>query len=440
MKKRLLSLMLVVALIITVVGCGSKGTSTNTNSGADSSASGGPAKVESPITINFWHTFGSGDLLEYMEDAVQRFNETNEYGITVNATFIGSYATVRAQLTTSIGAGDNPQVAVIGMSDILGTSGVLADMTPYVERDGVDLSTYDEPATTSMYCDDKLTQMPFIRSITTMYYNIDMFKAAGYDSAPKTIAEMEEMCKKVAQVNNCYGMELLNDVGFYHEGLIRSLEAEGLCDKDNSGASCLEDGTLLQLLSDWSRWCEEGWCYAPDVSDATNKMYQMLYNGELASCFASSAVKTTIMNYGKEAGVNIGCAPMPTYTGEGGCGGGGDLAIVSANNDDQQIAASWEFVKFLMSDEEVAIRSEASGYLPTSTGAAKLMEDVFAADPYLKILYDARQSVTDNVASIKSAEWHTQIATAASYVIQDKSMTPKEAIDYLKSMESSIFY
>lgn len=166
----------------------------------------------------------------------------------------------------------------------------------------------------------------------------------------------------------------------------------------------------------------------------------MLYNGEIASCFASSAVKTTLMNYGKEAGVNIGCAPMPTYTGEGGCGGGGDLAIIAANNDDQQIAASWEFVKFLMSDEEVATRSEASGYLPTSPGAAKLMEDVFAADPYLKLLYDARQGVEDNTATIESSEWTTQVETAASYVIQDKSMTPKEAIDYLKSMESSIFY
>lgn len=438
MKKRLLSLMLVAALIVTIVGCGSKGTSTG--SGAGTNTSGGPAKVESPITINFWHTFGSGDLAEYMKDAVKRFNETNEYGITVNSTFIGSYATIRAQLTTSIGAGDNPQVAVLGMSNILAQAGVLTDMTPYAERDGVDVSTYDEAATKSMYCDGKLTQLPFLRSITTMYYNIDMFKAAGYDSAPKTVAEMEEACKKVAQVNNCYGMEMLLDMGFYHTGLLRSLGSDGLCDADNSGASCLEDGTLLQLISDWSRWCEEGWCYAPDVSDGTNKMYQMLYNGEIASCFASSAVKTTLMNYGKEAGVNIGCAPMPTYTGEGGCGGGGDLAIIAANNDDQQIAASWEFVKFLMSDEEVATRSEASGYLPTSPGAAKLMEDVFAADPYLKLLYDARQGVEDNTATIESSEWTTQVETAASYVIQDKSMTPKEAIDYLKSMESSIFY
>lgn len=440
MKKRLLSLLLVSALVITTMaGCGSKGkdTSTGANAGGDSS---GPAKVEAPITINFWHTFGSGETAEYMEDAVKRFNETNEYGITVNATYIGSYATLRSQLTTSIGAGDNPQVAVLGMQDILSSAGVLADMQPYVDRDGINLDSYDEGAKESMYYEDKLTAMPFLRSITTMYYNVDHFKAAGYDSAPTTVAEMEEMCKKVAQVNNSYGLEMLLDMNFYQTALLRSLGAEGLFDKNQEGASCLEDGTLLQVFTDWNRWIEEGWCYAPDVSDSTNKMYQMLYNGEISACFASSAVKTTLQKYGAEAGANIACAPMPTYAGPGGSGGGGDVSIVAANNDEQQQAASWEFVKFLMSDEEVANRSRATGYLPTSTGSAELMKDDFAADADLKALYEARATIKDVISSTVGTEWTTQVHTAASYMIQDKSMTPQEAIDYLKSMVDSVFY
>ena len=440
MKKRLFSLLLVAALVLTVAGCGSKGKTTTGSSSNEGGSGSGPAYVEKPITINFWHTFGSGETAEYMEDAVKRFNETNEYGITVNATYIGSYATLRSQLTTSIGAGDNPQVAVLGMTDILASAGVLTDMTPYVERDGVDIDTYDEGSIESMYYEGQLTAMPFLRSITTMYYNVDHFKAAGYDAAPTTVAELEEMCKKVAQTNGSYGLEMLLDMNFYQTALIRSLGADGLVDKDQSDASCLEDGTLLQLFEDWNRWCEEGWCYAPDVSDSTNKMYQMLYSGEISACFASSAVKTTLEKYAAEAGTTIACAPMPTYTGAGGCGGGGDVSIVKANNDEQQQAASWEFVKFLMSDEEVANRSRATGYLPTSTGSAELMKDDFAADADLKALYEARKEISDVISSTVGSEWTTQVGTAFSYVLQDKSMTPQEAIDYLKDMKPTVFY
>ena len=216
-----------------------------------------------------------------MEDAVQRFNDTNEYGITVNATYIGNYGTLRTQLTTSIGAGDNPQIAVLGMSDILASAGVLADMKPYAERDEIAVDEYLEGVQTSMYYEDQLTALPFARSCTMYYYNVDMFKDAGYETAPTTIDEMVAACKAVAQKKGVYGFEMLVDMSFYQEALLLSLGSEGLIDDDKSGASCLEDGTFLKMLSDWSTWCKEGWCAAPTVTDATNGMYQMMYSGEL---------------------------------------------------------------------------------------------------------------------------------------------------------------
>lgn len=442
MKKKLLSIVLVFALTLSMVACGGsddkdsdggkkEGTKTEENA---------PAYVTEPITIEFWHTFGSGLQAEYMADAVKRFNETNEYGITVNATYIGNYGTLRTQLTTSIGAGDNPQIAVLGMSDILASAGVLADMKPYAERDEIAVDEYLEGVQTSMYYEDQLTALPFARSCTMYYYNVDMFKDAGYETAPTTIDEMVAACKAVAQKKGVYGFEMLVDMSFYQEALLLSLGSEGLIDDDKSGASCLEDGTFLKMLSDWSTWCKEGWCAAPTVTDATNGMYQMMYSGELASCFASSASLSTIIEYGKQSGQNIAAVPMPTYDGVGGVGGGGDISIVAANNDEQQIAAAWEFAKFLMTDEEVATRSKATGYLPTSQGAADLMADVFAADANMKNAYEARLACVDVPGCTQRSEWQTQAATAVSYVIQDKSKTPEEAIDYLKSMLPTVFY
>ena len=333
MRKKLVSMLLVVTLVLTMAACGETSDEApdgNQNSeetgddtqpeGEDSQDGVGPEYVTAPITIDFWHTFGSGLQAEYMTDAVARFNESNEYGITVNATYIGNYTTLRSQLTTSIGAQDNPQVAVLGMSDILASAGVLVDMQPYADRDGVSLDGVLDGVKTSMYYEDQLTAMPFARSCTLLYYNVDMFAEAGYDSAPTTIDELVEACKAVSEQNGNYGFEMLIDMSFYQEALLRSLGSEGLIDEDKQGASCLDDGTFLQMLSDWDSWIEEGWCVAPTVTDGTNNMYQMMYSGELAACFASSASLSTLVEYGKESGVTIAAAPMPTYSGAGGVG------------------------------------------------------------------------------------------------------------------------
>lgn len=441
MKKRLLSILMVLMMVFSLVACGSgTGGDANSDEGNNKAASDETVYVTEPITIEFWHGFGSGKFAQYINDAVARFNETNEYGITVNSTYIGDYVTIRTQLTTSIGAKNNPQVTVLGMSDILASAGVLADMKAYAERDNVDLDAIYENVRTSMYYDGQLTAMPFLRSCTLYYYNKDMFSAAGYDSAPTSIEEMEKACKAVADKFGVYGYATEISPSFGQLALLESLGAEGLIDEDREGVSNLEDGTMLKVLADWRKWIDEGWCWAPTVTNAQNTMYQMIYTGELASCVASSAALTTITEYAKDANVNIGVAAIPTYDGVGGIGGGGDISIINVNNTDQEIAASWEFVKFLMSDEEVATRSEATGYLPTSDGAAALMKDCFAENPNMEAAYKARMKCQDPAGCIELSEWQTQVTVAMSYVIQDKSMTAKEAIEYLKSMLQTVFY
>ncbi|MBQ8803414.1 MAG: extracellular solute-binding protein [Tyzzerella sp.] len=439
MKKKLLSLVLVFAMMLTMVACGSK--DGDSQAGKDTTPNGDtPAYVTAPITIDFWHTFGAGVYGEYIADAVQRFNDTNEYGITVNATYIGPYTTVRTSLTTSIGAADNPQVAILGMSDILASAGVLADMTPYAERDGYSTDRFYDGIQTSMYYEDQLTALPFIRSCLMYYYNVDMFAAAGYDAAPTTIEEMVEACKAVSAKYNNYGFEMLNEASFVQEYLVRSMGSEGILDENREGASCLEDGTMLKLLTDWSTWTEDGWCAVPKVTDSQNNMCKMLYSGEVASCIASSALLTTIIDNAKESGQNFEAVAVPGYDGSGSVGGGGDISVIAANNDEQQIAAAWEFVKFMMSDEEIAIRSEETGYLPTTEGAADLMGDLFAGDANMQRAYEARQTCADVEGSIERSEWQTQVEAAFSYVIQDGSMSPKEAIEYLEGLLPTVFY
>ena len=46
--------------------------------------------------------------------------------------------------------------------------------------------------------------------------------------------------------------------------------------------------------------------------------------------------------------------------------GGGSIGIIGKDHSQQEIAAAWEFVKFLMSDEQVAQNHIKTGVLPTT--------------------------------------------------------------------------
>lgn len=437
MKKRI-AILTILVLLLSLTACSGSGRTKKSNG---SQGTGAPEYVTEPITVELWHTFGSGEQAAYMQRAIDEFNATNEYGITVIGNYIGGYVALRTSLSIAIAAGENPQMAVLGMSPILASNHVLADMTPYAERDHFDVSNLFDEMKGTMYYEDAMVSLPFLRSSILFCYNVDMWKGAGFDQPPTTVAEMETQCAAVARKYGVKGFGMLIDPSYYQEALIQSLGGQGIVDKDTTSASCLDDGTMLKMLTDWRRWINEGWCYKPSVTNASNEMQQMLYTGKLASGLYSSGVLSALVKYSQEAGINIGATIMPGYDGPRACSGGGDISIISKNNSQQQIAACWEFIKFLFTDEQVVKRHIETGYLPTtesSIGNAAL-QAFWAENPIYSIAYEYRENCTDPTGSIYRSEWNTQVAQAISYVIQDGSKTPEEAIAYLKQMYPTVF-
>ena len=85
-------------------------------------------------------------------------------------------------------------------TDIVGkfcSSGAWVDLTPYINRDKVDLNQLN--ATTRQYTEfgGKRCAMPFLADAYGMYYNKDMFAKAGIAGPPKTLDELTEDAKKL---------------------------------------------------------------------------------------------------------------------------------------------------------------------------------------------------------------------------------------------------
>ena len=88
------------------------------------------------ITLELWHaqTNENGIALDMVVDL---FNETNEYGITVNATCQGGYSDCHNKIVSALAAGTAPNIGQAYNNNMMTymPSGKLMDLTDYLQDD-----------------------------------------------------------------------------------------------------------------------------------------------------------------------------------------------------------------------------------------------------------------------------------------------------------------
>ncbi len=406
-----------------------------------------------PLTINFWHTGGSGALQEAIQFAVNKFNTTvgAEKGINVVETFIGNYDELTAKIQLSIQANEQPQVAILANTMVgwFMEDGVLADMAPYAQKDGFDVNNIMSPFMLTMGNQNgELHSVPFFRSTPMLYYNKGMADAAGV-TPPKTIEELEAFAKALYKVDaagevQVWGFECLKDFGYYNAANLWQLNSS-MFNEDGSASPALEDGAMLKVLSDWRRWVDEGWCRPFDSTDQSAKLNELFFQGKLASFWSSCGGLRNIMKGCADNGIELGVMPFTTYDAAKPVSeiGGGNVGIIGANNSEEQIAASWEFIKVLMSDEVVANTSMTTGYVPVTNSVATYpaLTEYWAANPMAKVPYDQLgTAMPQEYPYVPFLQDFTIVCwDASSLLIQDKSITAEEAVEYIKTNTADLF-
>lgn len=400
-----------------------------------------------PITIQFWHTRGSGSNYEVVQHEVEEFNNTigKEKGITVEEVYIGNYNEILAKTQLAIQSGESPQVVVSGNTFVnyLLEDGVLADMAPLAEETGWDRDNLLDPfQTINGNTDGMLHSVPYIRSTPMLYYNKTMADEKGL-TAPTTVEEMEEFCKALA-TDDVAGLCLGNDFGYLNACHFYQL-GSAYIGEDGASSPGLEDGTMLKVLSDWRRWVDEGWCEPFDTTDAGTVMTEEFAQQKLAACLQSSGMLATMMTNAEANGFELGVCQYPTYDAENQIAmiGGGNICIISEGNTDDQIMASWEFVQFLMSDEEVTYNTQKTGYVPTTKSVAEYegMQEFWAESPLFEVAY--QQTCTGHCQEQPYSPYlqdFTQVCwDAVSLLIADQSIDAEQAVEQIVA-ESSAFF
>lgn len=402
MKRRLLALLLTTTMTAGVLaGCGSTAEKTD-SAAADSTPAASQGKaaddganvetVENAAeiaamdegalngtTITFWHAMG-GVNGEALDTLVKKFNEENEYGITVVSEYQGSYDDSINKLKSAqlgnMGA-DLVQVYDIGTRFMM-DSGWVVPMQDLVDADGFDLSVIEPNIAAYYTVGDKLYSMPFNSSTPILYYNKDMFEAAGIEKAPESFAEIKEAGDKL----KASGVDEVISLGIYGWFFEQFTCKQGL-DYVNNGngresyateVAFDKNGAALNILTAWKDLYDNG--YAPNVGRGGDAGLADFSAGKAAMTLGSTASLKQILQdvNGK---FEVGTAYFPTVVdgSEGGVSIGGASLWALNNNDDVKKAATWKFVKFLVSAESQAYWNAQTGYFPVTTEAHK--EQVF---------------------------------------------------------------
>jgi multiple sugar transport system substrate-binding protein len=181
------------SLLLATGACTAGGTTASTSPPPTTNAS------HAPVTITVWSFFTGRELqtLNGILDGV-----TQQYPwITINS--VGGKENTAIQ--RAINSGTAPDVAIECCPDDAAkycSSGAWIDLNGYIKRDHLDITSISPTAALS-YTSYQGVQcsLPMLSDAYGLYYNTDMFQAAGISAPPKTFSELEADAKKLTTFN-----------------------------------------------------------------------------------------------------------------------------------------------------------------------------------------------------------------------------------------------
>ena len=207
MRKRLLAAILSLTMAASLfAGCGMPAPASPAGDSAQASETSDGAS-EGPITIKFWNGFTGSDGDELVE-LVDKFNEENEYGITVE---MDISASLDEQLASAFAAGDGPDLVLFSSASRFTYGDYLRDISDIFEKTGLDRNDFVKGYLDYCSDGDALYLVPMEIIGFYLYWNKDLFEAAGLDpeKGPSTWDEYLEFAKAVTdESKNVYGSGL----------------------------------------------------------------------------------------------------------------------------------------------------------------------------------------------------------------------------------------
>ncbi len=352
MKKSILVLVITVLLLS---ACG--GGSSKTSSGG-----GGSVDADGNVTLDFWYALG-GDSGKAIEDLVNQFNASHP-NIKVVGTYQGNYTTAMAKVYSAITGDTLPNVAQLGAAPLLGSSGAVLPVKDFLAADSSFNLEKIHPAFLQYNtAAGEMWSLPFNNSVPILLYNKDLFVAAGLDpeDPPEDIDELLEYAKALTVkdsngVVTQYGLNTKDDTHWYLSTLF--LENGAQIVSEDESEMLYNSPEAVAMLQTWSDWVNVDQVMPKNQHAEAQSDFLA---GKLGMLLGSTSGVSGIQ---KDAAFKVGSAMFPMVNGVRKVPVGGGSLVIFKNDNEQIRNASWEFVKFMISEQSSIYLTSQTGYIP----------------------------------------------------------------------------
>jgi basic membrane lipoprotein Med (substrate-binding protein (PBP1-ABC) superfamily)/ABC-type glycerol-3-phosphate transport system substrate-binding protein len=349
-------------------------------------------------TVIFWHQHTRAReeaLLQIIDD----FNATNEWGITVEASYQGSYNDIFNKMLAVLNTSDAPNVVVAyqNQAATYQLAEGLADMNPMIQSAKWGLSEEEQadffPGFWAQdvfptYGNARLG-FPPNRSMEVLYYNADWLKELGYDGPPTTPEEFKEMaCKAIEQpfskatVDGSMGYELSVDASRFASF---AFAFGGDVYDYNANKYTYDSEESVNAMSFLQEMFNEG-C-ATIVTEAYGDQTDFGTGKLLFSVGSSSGLPFYRTAAEEGAGFEWSVAAIPHTTPDPVMNIYGASVSIPKTTPEGELAA-WLFIKYYTDTESQATWAKASEYFPVRASVAEGLADYFAENPAYKTAFD----------------------------------------------------
>jgi multiple sugar transport system substrate-binding protein len=347
--------------------------------GSSSGSGGASDNPNANVTITFWHGWSAPSEVQAIQSTIDAF-EKQYPNIHVKA--VGNITDQKINQALRAGGPNAPDVVSSFTTDNVGEfchSGAFVDLTPFMKKSGVDPTT-TFPAAQLAYTQYQGDQcaLPLLSDAYGLYYNKDMFKAAGISSPPKTMSQFDaDAVKLTKQSGNTYSQ--LGFMPLYHgyESALshyaaqwsqKYFTADGKSNVANDPAikdSMQWQKSLVDKLGGYNKLNTYFTTFGQEFSDQNPFMtgkVAMAIDGEWRFGMIDAS----------NSKVNYGVAPFPvpdTMASQYGKGYITGTIVGIASTSSKQNAA-WEFVKYLTTNTDAVVNFANAIHNVPSTKAA----------------------------------------------------------------------
>jgi multiple sugar transport system substrate-binding protein len=398
-------------------------------------------------TIDFWHMSPVGsDSYSDMQTIIRTFNESQDDYYVKGTGF--SFWDYWDKINVAVSSKNAPEVGLSTLDDVQSRAeaGVLFNISDLMasDPDGIELDQMYENQLEFASYEGEYFALPFTATTRVLYYNLDMFEAAGLteDDVPTTWSELHDVAKQLDIVEDgtitqlgfdpTYGNGKYHNylwqagLDFFDEDLMPTLNTQEHVDILDWMVNFNDDFTRSQLTA---------------FGDA-NAMYS---NGpfvaqRVAMIVEVDGIHGTLKRMGADFDYGVTYIPVPDDDGiRVNWGSGFSIELYDNKEDDpDKKQGAWEFLKYLMSEDTQMAFSEATGWIMAHKAA---MQRVAEGDEILERLLEEVQYARDKVYVPYAPSWHGNDWEPYLTQALERELSPEDALEaarqhYLQKREN----